>query len=304
MDHYEKTVFFKGVTLHMTEVILNVLGTAQDAGLPHPNCFCENCLEAIENLGFKRLAASLAIVLPETNSWHLIDATPDLKEQMMNLQMKYKMQGQLMETIFLTHAHLGHYPGLLFLGREAIGAKNIPLFAGSQMQNLLKKQAPWHLLTDLENIKLQQLNDGQTVNLASAVSITPIEVLHRNEFSETFGFWIQGPNKKVLYIPDIDQWTEWNQDIYDVCQKADICLLDSTFYSTDDLEKIGRSYGEIPHPLMTETMERLQDLTGQTDIYFTHLNHSNPTLNSNRIIREKIEAKGFYIAEEMMTFTL
>lgn len=27
-------------------------------------------------------------------------------------------------------------------------------------------------------------------------------------------------------------------------------------------------YGEIPHPLMTETMDRLQDLVSQTKIYF------------------------------------
>ena len=288
----------------MSKVILNVLGTAQDAGLPHPNCFCKNCSEAIENTKYQRLAASLAIVLPEENTWHLIDATPDLKQQMARLQMKYNLQGQLMDSIFLTHAHLGHYPGLLFLGREAIGAKGVPVFAGHKMKKLLEEQAPWSLLTSLKNIKLQQIEDGQDIRISPLVSIKPVEVPHRNEFTETFGFWIEGPNKKVLYIPDIDQWHEWDQNIYDACKEADICLLDATFHSTVDLEKIGRSYGEIPHPLMTETMDLLEDLVNQTEIYFTHLNHSNPAIDSDRQVRNKIEAKGFHIADENMEFVL
>ena len=90
----------------MSEVILHVLGTAQDAGLPHPNCYCENCTAAIRNPQFKRFASSLAIVQPEEKTWQLIDATPDLKDQLIRVQTKFNMQGQLMDCIFLTHAHI------------------------------------------------------------------------------------------------------------------------------------------------------------------------------------------------------
>lgn len=288
----------------MSEVILSVLGTAQDAGLPHPNCFCKNCTEAINNPTFRRLAASLAIVLPNEQSWHLIDATPDLKEQMARLQMKYNMQGQLMDRIFLTHAHLGHYPGLLFLGREAIGSTGVPVMTGKKMKQLLEEHAPWSQLTKLGNIEVQEISDGQSIPISQLVTIKPVNVPHRNEFSETFAFWIEGPNKKVLYIPDIDRWDEWDQDIYMACKEADICLLDGTFHSVADLEKIGRDYREIPHPPMTETMNLLQDLAEQTEIYFTHLNHSNPAIDSDNEIRNLLEAKGFHIAEEEMEFKL
>ncbi|SDN58545.1 MBL fold metallo-hydrolase [Bacillus sp. OK048] len=288
----------------MSEVILRVLGTAQDAGLPHPNCFCKNCTEAINHPQFKRLAASLAIILPDEEMWHLIDATPDLKEQMARLQMQYDLKGKMMENIFLTHAHLGHYPGLLFLGREAIGASGIPVMAGKKMKQLLEEQAPWSQLTKLGNINIQEIRDGQDIRISPLVTVTPVNVPHRNEFSETFAFWIKGPNKKVLYVPDIDRWHEWNYDIHRVCEEADICLLDGTFHSAKDLEHIGRDIREIPHPLMTETMERLQDLTKQTEIYFTHLNHSNPAIDNDQIIRQEIEAKGFKIAEEEMEIRL
>ena len=80
----------------MSEVILSVAGTAQDGGLPQANCFCENCKRAIADAKFKRTAASLAIILPEENKWHLIEATPDLREQMARLQMRYGMEFQLM----------------------------------------------------------------------------------------------------------------------------------------------------------------------------------------------------------------
>lgn len=288
----------------MSKVILHVLGTAQDAGLPHPNCFCKNCSEAISNPGYRRTAASLAIVLPEENAWHLIDATPDLKEQMVSVQIKHNMRGQLMSSIFLTHAHLGHYPGLLFLGKEAIGANKVPVMAGTKMKKMLEEQAPWSQLTKLRNIDVQEISDGQAIAVSPHVTVTPVEVPHRNEFTETFAYWIKGSKKKVLYIPDIDRWEQWNNNIYEACEEADICLLDGTFHSAEDLEKIGRDYREIPHPLMTETMERLQDLVKQTEIYFIHLNHSNPAIDSDKTIRKEIEMKGFHIAEEGMQFTL
>ena len=241
----------------MSNVILSVLGTAQDAGIPQPNCFCDHCQTAINDPKYKRSASSLAII--DDNKWHLIDATPDLKEQMVKLQMTYNLKGQLMTSIFLTHAHLGHYPGLLFLGREAINANQIPVYAGKKMKRLLETQAPWSLLTALKNIKVNKITNHDEVSISNSVMIKAIDIPHRNEFSETFGFWIKGPHKKVLYIPDIDKWEEWDLDVYDMCQEADICLLDGTFFSSEELKHIGRYFKDIPHPVMTETMDRLED---------------------------------------------
>ncbi|RFB15304.1 pyrroloquinoline quinone biosynthesis protein PqqB [Bacillus sp. HNG] len=288
----------------MSEVILSVVGTAQDGGLPQANCFCENCKRALADPRFKRMAASLAIVLPEENKWHLIEATPDLREQMARLQMRYGMESKLMSSIFLSHAHIGHYPGLMFLGKESINSHQLPVMAGTKMIKVLENNAPWSQLTVLENINVQEIFDRQPVSISSEVTVTPIIVPHRNEFSETFAFWIKGPNKKVLFIPDIDRWDEWDIDIREAAKEADICFLDGTFHSPQDLEKIGRDYRQIPHPVMTETMELLQDLVGETKIYFTHLNHSNPVLQKDGVLRKEIEAKGFYIADEEMEFRI
>ncbi|WP_010677646.1 MBL fold metallo-hydrolase [Bacillus timonensis] len=288
----------------MREVILSVVGTAQDGGLPQANCFCDNCKRAIKDPRYKRTAASLAIILPEENKWHLLEATPDLREQMARLQMRYGMESKLMSSIFLSHAHIGHYPGLMFLGKEAINSRRLPVMAGTKMKKVLESDAPWSQLTALENIVIQEIHDRQPVSVSSEVTVTPVNVPHRNEFSETFAFWIKGPNKKALFIPDIDRWDEWDIDIREAAKEADICFLDGTFHSPRDLENIGRDYRQVPHPLMTETMELLQDLVGETKIYFTHLNHSNPVLQEDSVLRKEIEAKGFYIADEEMEFKI
>ncbi|WP_449538888.1 MBL fold metallo-hydrolase [Ferdinandcohnia sp. Marseille-Q9671] len=288
----------------MSEVILSVVGTAQDGGLPQANCFCENCKRALEDSKFKRTAASLAIILPEENKWHLIEATPDLREQMARLQMRYGMESKLMSSIFLSHAHIGHYPGLMFLGKEAVNSRLLPVMAGAKMKKLLENDAPWSQLTALENIIVQEIKDRQPVSVSTEVTVTPLIVPHRNEFSETFAFWIKGPNKKVLFIPDIDRWDEWDIDIREVAKEADICFLDGTFYSQQDLANIGRDYRQVPHPLITETMDLLQDLVGETKIYFTHLNHSNPVLQREGSLRKQIETKGFFIADEEMEFRI
>lgn len=288
----------------MNEVIVNIIGSAQDAGVPHPNCFCKNCVKAIEEDKFRRFASSLAIVLPESKEWHLIDATPDIRGQMTTIQMKYQLQKQLMKSIWLTHAHIGHYPGLMFLGREAIGAKGTPVYCGGKMKHLLENHAPWKQLVDLENINPIEITHEETTELTPTVRITPVEVPHRNEFSETFGFWIEGPNRKLLYIPDIDRWDEWNRDIYEMAKEADICLLDGTFSSIEEIERMGRNYKEIPHPVMTETMDRLQELVGETAIYFTHFNHTNPFLDLENPFIKQVKDRGFHIAADGMEISL
>ena len=282
----------------MTNIVVNVLGTAQDAGIPHPNCFCPHCKKALTERAFRRLAASIAIVWPGEKKWHLIDASPDLREQMASLQLKYGMEGQLMDGITLTHAHLGHYPGLLYMGREAIGAKDIPVYAGKKMKHLLENEAPWSQLTGLGNIKAVEIREGSSIYPGTGVCIKPVEVPHRNEFSETFGFWVEGPNAKLLYIPDIDRWDEWQTDLRQAVKDADICLLDGTFHSIEEIEEMGRDYREIPHPVMTETMDRLQHLVRDTAIYFTHFNHTNPAIDPDHPFSREVEARGFYIASD------
>lgn len=293
-----------GNKLSKNSVKIKILGSAQDAGIPQANCYCENCQRAYENPKIRRLASSLAIVINE-EKWHLVDATPDMREQLIIMKREFPHMG-LMESILLTHAHAGHYPGLLFLGKEGMSTKGLPVFAGKEMENFLKKNAPWTQLVELRNIQVKPMINNQSFQIDEQVEILPFEVPHRNEFSETFGFIIKGPTKKLLYIPDIDSWNQWEFDICEMAKNVDICIVDATFYSVEEISSMGREITQIPHPLLTETMDRLQEIVNdkKTIVYFTHFNHTNPVVNSNSREIKIVKNRGFDIAVEGMEFIL
>lgn len=286
-------------------VIVKVTGTAQDGGVPQANCQCQHCQLVYANPKLKRTAASIAVILPEKGQWHLIDATPDVSQQIYAVKQIYPHLG-LMNSIFLTHAHIGHYTGLMFLGREAISSKDLRVYAGAKMESILQEHVPWKQLVELKNIEIHPLKSAQPVTLESEVTIMPIEVPHRNEYSETFGFIISGSERKLLYIPDIDRWDTWNEDIRKIVSEVDFCLLDGTFYTKNEISIRARDSREIPHPPIYETMGLLQDIVASkaTEVYFTHLNHTNPLVDPNSGIAEDLQKRGYRIVQEGMEFTL
>ncbi|MGE5654695.1 MAG: MBL fold metallo-hydrolase [Bacillota bacterium] len=282
-------------------LIVKLIGTAQDGGFPQAGCRCAHCLAAKANPVLRRTPAALALILPEAKHWHLVDATPSLPEQLAMVQESYPEMG-VMQSVTLTHAHIGHYTGLMHLGREVMSTKNLPVYAGEGMTELLRHHAPWKQLVDLRNITLQTMHAEETFALDEGLSVTPLLVPHRNEFAETFGFIIAGPSRKLLYIPDIDRWEQWDRDLSEVASEMDFCLLDATFYSPDELAKRGRDYREVPHPLITTTMDLLQGVVdaGKTKVYLTHLNHTNPAVMPDHEVRKQIRQRKFYLADEGM----
>ena len=104
----------------------------------------------------------------------------------------------------------------------------------------------------LNNIKLHVIEENVAVHLNENISITPFQVPHRNEFSETVGFLIQSPDKSLLYIPDIDSWNQWDEDINELIRNNDILLLDGTFFSNSELS--GRNVRDVPHPFIQNSL--------------------------------------------------
>ena len=117
----------------MSHAFFEVVGIAQDGGHPHPGCTRACCAAAWNDPRLAHLPAS-AVVGEADRRW-LIDATPALPAQL------YAAGGTL-EGVLLTHAHLGHYPGLLYLGREAMNTQGVELFAMPRMLDLLMSNQP------------------------------------------------------------------------------------------------------------------------------------------------------------------
>jgi len=187
-------------------VYIYVLGIAQDAGYPQTSCYQPHCMRAWEDKNLRRTACSIAVVDESTRSKYLFDATPDMREQLYELHKtapdgEYKLDG-----VFLTHAHIGHYTGIMHFGHEAMGAKNIPVYAMPRMREYLSTSGPWDQLVRYENIVLKAMQDGEAEQFGDRLRVTPFLVPHRDEYSETVGYRIDGPKKSAVFIPDIDKW--------------------------------------------------------------------------------------------------
>ena len=278
---------------------LVVLGIAQDGGAPQAGHSEE---PGWKDPSKRRLATSLAVCDPATGQRWFFDATPNFPEQLQQLDETCpSKQRPGIDGIFLTHAHIGHYTGLMFLGKEVMGAKDVPVHAMPRMADYLRTNGPWSQLVKLSNISLEPLADGELVVLESGIIATPLLVPHRQEFSEVVGFRIEAPMRKVLFIPDIDSWDQWDAAgtrIEDEIAKVDVAYLDGTFFANGEIP--GRDMSGFPHPFIRTSLARFSKLPPEQrrKIVFIHLNHTNRALWPDSAERREVERAGMRVARE------
>jgi len=277
---------------------VQILGVAQDGGYPHTGCMKQCCEMAWEHPAMRRYVVSFALVDPISHKWWLFEATPDIKEQLHYFQTLTKgVYNFLPNGIFVTHAHIGHYTGLMALGREVMSTRDVPVFVLPKMKTFLETNGPWSQLVSLHNIALQPLVADSVVHLTDLISVRPFAVPHRDEYSETAGFEIITSGKTYLFIPDINKWEKWDRSIVEEVKAVDIAMVDATFY--DAYELPGRNMATVPHPLVTETMELFAQTDSNTKakIHFIHFNHTNPILWDKKK-QEDVRKAGYNIAEQ------
>ena len=272
-----------------------VLGVGQDAGVPQMGCGSPFCRAAWADPELRQTVSSIALIDPETRGRWIFDATPDLPEQFEFLKRTSRDRSNDITGIFLTHAHIGHYTGLMYLGRESMSSKGVPVYAMPRMKQMLEQNAPWSQLISLKNIAISSLDDSVRVKLNDRLSVTPFTVPHRDEFSETVGFRIESGSKSLIFIPDIDKWQKWSTPLEDLVRSTDYLLLDGTFFSDGEID---RPMSEVPHPFVSETMDslRMMPRDERSKIYFIHFNHSNPLVQGNKRKLREVRQKGFRVA--------
>ena len=276
---------------------LKILGVVQDGGMPHLG----NNKTCCENIKQDKYVTSLMLINNENNESFLFDASPDINKQLnfMGDRIKKDLKG-----IFLTHAHIGHYTGLMYFGREALNSKLVNVYAMPRMKKFLEENGPWSQLVSLQNISIIELSNESKISIDSNVIVQPVEVPHRAEFSETVGYKIYGPNKTALFIPDIDKWYLWEKSIVDEIKQVDYAIIDATFYDSEEVNY--RDISDIPHPFVTESMDLFDsiDIKEKNKIYFIHLNHTNPLINKDSDQYKLVRSKGYNVAEEGMKLNL
>jgi pyrroloquinoline quinone biosynthesis protein B len=265
-----------------SDAYILVLGIAQDAGYPQAGCYEPHCLPGWEDPARRRTTSSIAVVDEAVGTKYLFDATPDMREQLYALQRAAPDGDYALAGVFLTHAHIGHYTGLMHFGHEAMGADGVPVYAMPRMADFLGSNGPWDQLVRYGNIALYPLEDGVAVKFRNRLEVTPFRVPHRDEYSETVGFRIDR----------------------DMVRTVDYALLDAAFFADGELP--GRDMSRIPHPFVSESMALFEDMSDEerSRIIFIHMNHSNPLLNPDSPEQDVVEGRGFRVATEGMRLDL
>jgi pyrroloquinoline quinone biosynthesis protein B len=277
-----------------------VLGIAQDGGYPQAGCRKACCERAWRDPERARYVSCIAIVDPATKQRWIVDATPDFPDQLRLLDTVAPVErGPGIEGLFLTHGHIGHYAGLIHLGREVMGTQLLTVYAMPRMREFLQDNGPWDQLIRLKNISLRPIEDGVAVQLNERLTITPFLVPHRDEYTETVGYRIDGPNRSVIYISDIDKWDRWDVSIAELISGVSAAYLDATFYAEGEIP--GRNMADIPHPFIEESMRLFDALpdTEKSKVRFIHMNHTNPVLNPDSSARRRVEGAGYRVAEQL-----
>lgn len=280
---------------------LVVLGVAQDAGYPQAGQQKEWELVKSGKVAQQHVVC-LGLVDPISGQRWLFDATPDFNIQLSKMDEISTTKKYPYDGIFLTHGHIGHYTGLMYLGREVIGAKGTPVYAMPRMQTFLTDNGPWSQLVSLGNIELRELHNGIATLLNDRIAVTPLLVPHRDEFTETVGFLIDCQGKTALFIPDIDKWQKWDRDILSLIKEVDVAFLDATFYKNGEIP--GRDMSEIPHPFVEESMALFAELptADKAKVHFIHFNHTNPITFADSPEHGEVLSKGYQIARDGLIF--
>ena len=283
-----------------------VLGRAQDGGLPHLGCERGCCVQA-RRTGRLETPACLGVRDLESGALIMLEASPAIETQ---VALLHELTGTTdrgrrpVDGILLTHAHIGHYAGLVQLGREVAATKSVPVWSTPRFAGFLRENGPWSQLVKLGQIELMEISPGTTDGKTAPVAFEPLPGLeveaflvpHRDEFSDTVAYKLHGPRKTILFCPDVDRWDAHHGLLESLLDGVDVAYVDATFY--DGRELPGRNILEVPHPPMIRTMELLEEVGRESPgrVRFIHLNHTNPALN-DQDLQDEIRGKGFPVAE-------
>ena len=235
----------------------------------------------------------IALCDPASGSRWIIDCTPAFPSQLSLLDKIFPGKNP---GLILSHAHVGHYTGLVHLGNEIMGGRCVPVYVLPRMKAFLQSNEPWKELVDNKNIELRPMSAGEPFELEGGVRITPRLVPHRDEHSETACFQVDGPTTSLLWLPDIDSWEDLSPGIEDLLGEVDRAFLDGTFFGPGELP--GRDMSAIPPPLILDSIERFSNLSAEVrrKISFIHLNHTNPAIQPGSEEFQAVEQAGYSAA--------
>jgi len=289
-----------------------VLGSAAGGGFPQWNCRCENC--ALAWAGDPRVPwrTQSSLALLEDGAAVLVDASPDLREQLLALPALWPTGRRTtpLRSVVLTSGEIDHVAGLAHL-REA---RELTVFATAPVLEAIAANLMFRLPA-MRHVEVAQepIASGLPwqMRLFPAPGKVPLYleeglVATGSEEGETSGLAVETRAGRLVYIPGCAMLSE---TVRKEAERADIVLFDGTLFTDDEMlasglsEKTGRRMGHMPMTGPGGSLDWLASLPASRKIY-THINNSNPVLLLDSPQRRLIESAGVEIAHDGMEIAL
>jgi pyrroloquinoline quinone biosynthesis protein B len=307
---------------------VKILGSAAGGAFPQWNCACQNCkaLRAGTFSGRARSQTQVAIS-PDSNSWFLLGASPDLRAQIeatAELHPRKGLRQSPIAGVVLLNSDIDHVLGLLLLReRQPLSAyatdsiRRILMEDNSMFAMLqrVRQQLNWSTFapdTTFTPLDPAGKDSGLCCRARSLGSHFPAYVSEQRrsqlEVGEaSLGLIVESPSgKRLAYMPAVPQITD---ELLREFASADVLLFDGTFWSDDELIRslgsgqTAQQMGHVPVAGAAGSLARLAQLHGPRRIYI-HVNNTNPMLNEAGSEYRQVRDAGWEVAEDGWQFEL
>lgn len=301
------------------EVIL--LGTAAGGGFPQWNCWCPSCrvARADPRRAVPRSQSSAA-VSADGRRWFLLNASPDVREQLTRLPTRVPEGSRHVpvEGIVVTDAELDHTVGIVLL-REA---RHLQLCATTAVLRVLEEDSRILPVTRaFAEVRITTMVPGSALSLcyhdggnsglvveSFPVPAGPPRFAREDLPGHTVGLIVcdQASGGTCAFVPGCG---DLDPSLLARLATADLLLFDGTFWTDDELIGLGigdrtaRQMDHLPISGPGGSLERLAALPCRHKVY-SHINNTNPMLVENSAERALVERRGLRVGADGMRFTL
>ena len=242
----------------------------------------------------KRTQSSVAIGA-ETGEWFLVNASPDLAQQIETfpaLHPRDQVRSSPIKTVLLTNADLDHALGLLLLRQR--DSEQI-VYVSPEARKRLNWMDP--LLNQFSGVEWLEPPDKFEA-LTSGIEFRRIDL----GASVAYEFRDVPNNKTAVIAPSV---AKINDAILAAMRQADITLFDGTFWSENELQNFrpnARTSSQMGHVPNQESLPLLEGCPGRR--IYTHINNTNPILQPGSPERRNVEDAGMEIGTDGMEFEI